>query len=37
MKYPEIDKYASLKSLIHEFDPRAKILTFSFLVFFLYL
>ncbi len=33
MEYPEIDKYASLKSPIHEFDPRAKILTFSFLIF----
>ena len=33
MEYPEIDKYASLKSPIHEFDPRAKILTFTFLIF----
>jgi len=33
MEYPEIDKYASLKSPIHKFDPRAKILTFSSLIF----
>lgn len=33
MDYPEIDRYASLKSPIHQFDPRAKIITFSILIF----
>ena len=33
MKYPEIDKYAELDSLIHRFDPRAKIITFTLLIF----
>ncbi|HJH30877.1 MAG TPA: cobalt ECF transporter T component CbiQ [Methanosarcinaceae archaeon] len=33
MEYPEIDRYASLKSPIHQFDPRAKIITFSILIF----
>jgi len=33
MEYPEIDRYASLTSPIHQFDPRAKIITFSFLIF----
>ncbi|MBN1133790.1 MAG: cobalt ECF transporter T component CbiQ [Methanosarcinaceae archaeon] len=34
MEYPEIDRYASLKSPIHQFDPRAKIISFSILIFF---
>ncbi|TQD28223.1 cobalt ECF transporter T component CbiQ [Methanolobus vulcani] len=33
MKYPEIDKYAELDSVIHRFDPRAKIITFTLLIF----
>ncbi|MGP8321042.1 MAG: cobalt ECF transporter T component CbiQ [Methanosarcinaceae archaeon] len=33
MEYPEIDRYALLKSPIHQFDPRAKIITFSILIF----
>lgn len=33
MKHPEIDKYAGLDSIIHRFDPRAKIITFTLLIF----
>jgi len=33
IEYPEIDKYASLNSPIHRFDPRAKIISFLFLIF----
>ena len=33
MEYPEIDKYASLDSPMHRFDPRAKIISFVFLTF----
>lgn len=33
MNYPEIDRYASLRSPIHQFDPRAKIVTFTALIF----
>jgi len=33
MEYPEIDKYASLDSPMHRFDPRAKIIAFVFLTF----
>ncbi|AKB85654.1 cobalt ECF transporter T component CbiQ [Methanococcoides methylutens] len=33
MKYPEIDKYAEIDSIIHRFDPRAKIITFTLLIF----
>ncbi len=33
MDYPRIDAYASLNSPIHSFDPRAKIITFSVLIF----
>lgn len=32
MDYPEIDRYASLDSPIHRFDPRAKIITFTLLL-----
>ena len=31
--YPEIDRYASLDSPMHRFDPRAKIISFLFLIF----
>jgi cobalt/nickel transport system permease protein len=31
--YPEIDRYASLDSLLNQFDPRAKIIAFLFLIF----
>ncbi|TGC07280.1 cobalt ECF transporter T component CbiQ [Methanolobus halotolerans] len=33
MEYPEIDAFASLNSPIHRFDPRAKMLTFTLLIF----
>lgn len=33
IEYPEIDRYASLDSLLHRFDPRAKIIAFLFLIF----
>jgi cobalt/nickel transport system permease protein len=33
MEYPKIDRYAFLSSPIHQFEPRAKILTFSALIF----
>lgn len=33
MKYPHIDRYASLESPIHQLDPRAKIIAFSVLIF----
>ena len=33
MKHPEVDKYAGLDSVIHRFDPRAKIITFTLLIF----
>lgn len=32
MHLPEIDKYAHLKSIFHVWDPRAKIISFSFLI-----
>jgi len=33
LDYPSIDRYASLDSPIHRFDPRAKIITFTTLIF----
>lgn len=33
MEYPEIDAYASIDSPIHRFDPRAKIVSFTLLIF----
>lgn len=33
MHYPEIDRYASIDSPIHDFDPRAKIITFMVMIF----
>ena len=33
MDYPEIDRYASIDSPIHNFDPRAKIITFMVMIF----
>ncbi len=33
MEYPEIDAYASMDSPIHRFDPRAKIVSFTLLIF----
>lgn len=33
IKYPEIDRYASLDSPLHRFDPRAKLIAFLFLIF----
>lgn len=33
MEYPEIDRYASLDSPVHRFDPRTKIVTFTLLIF----
>lgn len=33
MEYPEIDRYASLSSPLHRFDPRVKIISFIILVF----
>jgi len=33
IEYPEIDRYAHLDSSIHRFDPRAKIVSFLFLIF----
>lgn len=33
MKYPEIDRYAARDSIMHRFDPRAKIIAFLFLIF----
>lgn len=33
IEYPEIDRYASLDSPMHRFDPRAKIIAFLFLIF----
>ena len=32
MHLPEIDKYAHLKSVFHSWDPRVKLVSFSFLV-----
>lgn len=32
MHLPEIDKYAHLKSVFHSWDPRVKIISFSFLI-----
>ncbi|MCW3133456.1 MAG: cobalt ECF transporter T component CbiQ [Methanophagales archaeon] len=33
IEYPEIDRYASLDSPLHRFDPRVKIIAFLFLIF----
>ncbi len=33
MEYPEIDAFASLDSFIHRLDPRAKIVSFTVLIF----
>ncbi len=33
MRNPDIDKYADVDSPIHRFDPRAKLITFTFLIF----
>jgi len=33
MEYPEMDRYASLDSPMHRFDPRAKLIAFTFLIF----
>ena len=33
MEYPEIDAYASMDSPIHRFDPRAKMVSFTLLIF----
>lgn len=33
IEYPQIDRYAHLNSFIHELDPRAKIVSFLFLIF----
>ena len=33
IEYPAIDQYASRDSLMHRFDPRAKIIAFLFLIF----
>ncbi|WP_445474438.1 cobalt ECF transporter T component CbiQ [Methanococcoides methylutens] len=33
MDYPEIDRYSSIDSPIHNFDPRAKIITFMVMIF----
>ncbi len=33
MHLPEIDKFANLKSPLHSFDPRLKIISFSILIF----
>lgn len=33
MEYPEIDRYASLNSPLHRFDPRIKIISFIVLIF----
>ncbi|AEH61773.1 cobalt ABC transporter, inner membrane subunit CbiQ [Methanosalsum zhilinae DSM 4017] len=33
MSYPGIDKYSSLNSPLHSFDPRAKVVTFTALIF----
>lgn len=33
MEYPEIDAFSSLDSAIHHLDPRAKIISFTFLIF----
>lgn len=33
MRYPEIDRYASIRSPIHDLDPRAKIVTFIVMIF----
>ena len=33
MVFPRIDAYSALKSPIHSFDPRAKIISFSILIF----
>jgi cobalt/nickel transport system permease protein len=32
MHLPEIDKYAHLKSVFHSWDPRVKLVCFSFLI-----
>ena len=33
MEYPEIDAFASINSPIHRFDPRAKLVSFTLLIF----
>ncbi|WP_462272244.1 cobalt ECF transporter T component CbiQ [Methanohalophilus sp.] len=33
MNYPRVDEYSGLESIIHNFDPRAKIITFTTLIF----
>ena len=33
VEYPEIDRYSSLDSPMHLFDPRAKLISFLFLIF----
>ncbi|HDD36581.1 MAG: cobalt ECF transporter T component CbiQ [Archaeoglobaceae archaeon] len=33
IEYPEIDRYADLDSILHKFDPRAKIVSFLTLIF----
>lgn len=33
MKYPRVDAYSGFESVIHNFDPRAKIITFTTLIF----
>jgi cobalt/nickel transport system permease protein len=33
LKYPEIDRYASIESPIHNLDPRAKIVAFMVMIF----
>ncbi|ADI74727.1 cobalt ABC transporter, inner membrane subunit CbiQ [Methanohalobium evestigatum Z-7303] len=33
MNYPRIDAYSEIESVIHNFDPRAKIITFTVLIF----
>ncbi|MDG6243022.1 MAG: cobalt ECF transporter T component CbiQ [Methanolobus sp.] len=33
MSYPVIDTYSTLDSILHRFDPRAKLITFTILIF----
>ncbi|ATU07566.1 cobalt ECF transporter T component CbiQ [Methanohalophilus portucalensis] len=33
MNYPRVDEYSGIESIIHNFDPRAKIITFTTLIF----
>ena len=33
VEYPEIDRYSSLDSVMHRFDPRAKLIAFLILIF----